>query len=275
VVNAARSVAAGDLTSNLTTDRKDEIGELTQSFNFMVQKLREERALEEKLREAEHLSGIAQLARGIAHEIRNPLNFISLSIDHLREKYAPLENVEKEKFESFIASIKHEIQRLNKLVGDFLDYGKPLKLSLQEVDMGSLINEIIALIWAKAEKDGIKIHYKCGEFPKLYLDPELIKTCIFNIILNAFQAMPAGGDLTVSTNASDSRASVVIEDTGTGVSKENMPKLFEPFFSTKTTGLGLGLAMTKRVVEEHGGKVDFQSIEGKGSTVTISLPITK
>jgi signal transduction histidine kinase len=275
VVNAARSVAAGDLTSNLTTDRKDEIGELTQSFNFMVQKLREERVLEGKLREAEHLSGIAQLARGIAHEIRNPLNFISLSIDHLREKYAPLENVEKEKFESFIASIKHEIQRLNKLVGDFLDYGKPLKLSLQEVDMGSLINEIIALIWAKAEKDGIKIHYQCGEFPKLYLDPELIKTCIFNIILNAFQAMPAGGDLTVSTNASDSRASVVIEDTGTGVSKENMPKLFEPFFSTKTTGLGLGLAMTKRVVEEHGGKVDFQSIEGKGSTVTISLPITK
>jgi signal transduction histidine kinase len=87
--------------------------------------------------------------------------------------------------------------------------------------------------------------------------------------------MPAGGDLTVSTNASDSRASVVIEDTGTGVSKENMPKLFEPFFSTKTTGLGLGLAMTKRVIEEHGGKVDFQSIEGKGSTVTISLPITK
>jgi signal transduction histidine kinase len=275
VVNAARRVAAGDLTLlNVTADRKDEIGELTQSFNFMVQKLREERALEEKLREAEHLSGIAQLARGIAHEIRNPLNFISLSIDHLREKYAPLENVEKEKFESFIASIKHEIQRLNKLVGDFLDYGKPLKLSLQEVDMGSLINEIIALIWAKAEKDGIKIHYQCGEFPKLYLDPELIKTCIFNIILNAFQAMPAGGDLTVSTNASDSRASVVIEDSGTGVSKENMPKLFEPFFSTKTTGLGLGLAMTKRVIEEHGGKVDFQSIEGKGSTVTISLPIT-
>src|SRR4030043_773055 len=276
VVNAARRVAAGDLTLlNVTADRKDEIGELTQSFNFMVQKLREERALEEKLREAEHLSGIAQLARGVAHEIRNPLNFISLSIDHLREKYAPLENVEKEKFESFIASIKHEIQRLNKLVGDFLDYGKPLKLSLQEVDMGSLINEIIALIWAKAEKDGIKINYQCGEFPKLYLDPELIKTCIFNIILNAFQAMPAGGDLTVSTNASDSRASVFIEDTGTGVSEENIPKLFEPFFSTKTTGLGLGLAMTKRVVEEHGGKVDFQSIEGKGSTVTISLPITK
>ncbi len=274
VVNAARRVAAGDLTSDVTANRKDEIGELTQSFNFMVQKLREERALEEKLREAEHLSGIAQLARDIAHEIRNPLNFISLSIDYLREKYTPLESGEKEKFESFIMSIKHEIQRLNKLVGDFLDYGRPLRLSLQEVDMGSLINEIIALVWAKAEKDGIKIHRQCGELPRLYIDPELIKTCIFNVILNAFQAMPAGGVLTVSTKASDSRASIIIEDTGIGVSKENMPKLFEPFFSTKSTGLGLGLALAKRVVEEHGGKVDLQSIEGKGSTVTISLPIT-
>ena len=270
VVNAARSVAAGDLTSNLTTDRKDEIGELTQSFNFMVQKLREERALEERLREAEHLSGIAQLARGIAHEIRNPLNFISLSIDHLREKYIPLKSGEKEKFESLITSIKHEIQRLNKLVGDFLDYGRPLRLSLQDVDMGSLMEEVISLVWAKAENDGIKIHRQCRELPKLYLDTG----CIFNVILNAFQAMPSGGELTVSTKASDSIASIIIEDSGIGVSKENLPKLFDLFFSTKSTGLGLGLAMTKRIVEEHGGKVDFQSIEGKGSTVTISLPIT-
>jgi nitrogen fixation/metabolism regulation signal transduction histidine kinase len=138
VVDAARSVAVGDLTSELHTDRKDEIGELTHTFNFMVQKLREQRALEEKLREAEHLSGIAQLAKGIAHEIRNPLNFISLSIDHLRKKYSPQTNEEKEQFESLITSIKHEIQRLNKLVGDFLDYGKPLRLSLQDIVWGAL-----------------------------------------------------------------------------------------------------------------------------------------
>jgi signal transduction histidine kinase len=275
VVNAARLVAAGDLAVNFTTDRKDEIGELTQSFNFMVQKLREERALEEKLREAEHLSGIAQLASGIAHEIRNPLNFISLSIDHLKEKYKPSGTTEKEKFESLITSIKHEIQRLNKLVGDFLDYGRPLRLNFQEADMGSLINDVIALIQAKAEKDGIKIHCQYKELPKLSLDPELIKTCIFNVVLNAFQAMPAGGDLIVSTKVSDNMVSIIIKDTGTGIPKENLSKLFDPFFSTKSTGLGLGLVMTKRVVEEHGGKVDFQSIEGKGSSVTITLPINK
>jgi signal transduction histidine kinase len=275
VVNAARSVAAGDLTPELTTDRKDEIGELTKTFNYMVQKLREERALEEKLRDAEHLSGIAQLGKSIAHEIRNPLNFISLSIDHLKTKYIPNQGEDKEKFESLITSIKHEIQRLNKLVGDFLDYGKSLQVTLQDVDIEGLINEVISLVSAKAEKDGIKISFQNGGLPKLSADPELIRTCIFNIIINAFQAMPDNGTLTVTTKVSNGKAFIIIEDTGIGVSKENLPKLFDPFFSTKSTGLGLGLAMTKRFIEEHGGRADFQSTEGKGSTMTISLPIKK
>ncbi len=273
VVNAARSVAAGDLTPELTTDRKDEIGELTKAFNYMVQKLREERALEEKLREAEHLSGIAQLGKSIAHEIRNPLNFISLSIDHLKTKYISNQGEDKEKFESLITSIKHEIQRLNKLAGDFLDYGKSLRLTLQDVDIEGIINEVISLVSAKAEKDGIKISFQNGGLPKLSADPELIKTCIFNIIINAFQAMPDTGTLTITTKVSNGKAYIIIEDTGIGVSKENLPKLFDPFFSTKSTGLGLGLAMTKRVIEEHGGRANFQSTEGKGSTMTISLPI--
>lgn len=272
VVNAARNVAAGDLTPELRTDRKDEIGELTHTFNYMVQKLREERALEEKLREAEHLSGIAQLAKGIAHEIRNPLNFISLSIDHLRKKFSPRENSEKEQFESLITSIKHEIQRLNKLVGDFLDYGKSLRLNRQETDLQGLIQDVVALVSAKAEKDAIKIQYFDEGLPRLSLDPELIKTCLFNIILNAFQAMPEGGELTVRSRMTDGTVTVIIADTGIGVSQENLSRLFDPFFSTKSTGLGLGLAMTKRVIEDHGGKVDFQTTEGKGSTMTISLP---
>jgi signal transduction histidine kinase len=273
VVSAARRVAAGDMTLELTTDRKDEIGELTQSFNFMVQRLREKRALEEKLREVEHLSGIAQFARDVAHEIRNPLNFISLSIDHLKEKYIPYENGKKENFDSLITSIKQEIQRLNKLVGNFLDYGRPIRINLQEVELGVLVEEVMALIFAKAEKDRIEIHRQYDVLPKLSLDPELIKTCIFNVILNAFQAMPDGGSLTVSTKAYDNKVSLIIEDTGIGISQESLSKVFDPFFSTKGAGLGLGLAMTKRVVEEHGGKVDFKSTEGRGSTVTMSFPV--
>jgi signal transduction histidine kinase len=212
------------------------------------------------------------LAKGIAHEIRNPLNFISLSIDHLRKKFSPRENAEKEQFESLVTSIKHEIQRLNKLVGDFLDYGKSLRLNRQDTDLHAIIQDVVALVSAKAEKDAIKIQYYDEGLPRLSIDPELIKTCLFNIILNAFQAMPSGGEITARSRMLNGTATIIIADTGIGVSRENLSRLFDPFFSTKSTGLGLGLAMTKRVIEDHGGKVDFQTTEGKGSTVTISLP---
>lgn len=275
VVNAARRVASGDLTLELPEERKDEIGELTRNFNFMVQKLREKKAIEDKLREVEHLSGIAQFARGIAHEVRNPLNFLSLSIDHLKEKYIPLENDKKERFESLISSIKQEIERINKLVDSFLDYGRPLRLSLQKVDINNIIDEVITIIQAKAIVDRIDIERKIEKLPTLSLDPELIKTCILNIFLNSLQAMPDGGRLSVITKSSDNRVLIVIGDTGIGVSRENLPRVFDPFFTTKASGLGLGLTLTKRVIEEHGGKVDFQSTKGEGSIVTISLPIER
>lgn len=274
VVSAAKRVAAGDLSQTLTTEQKDEIGELTQSFNFMVQKLREQRKLEEKLREAEHLSGIGQLSRSMAHEIRNPLNFISLSVDHIKEKYVPDENKESaEKFRALISSIKQEIQRLNRLVEDFLDYGKPMRLNLQEVDIDKLLEDIIGIIWAKAEAEKINIVKEYGPLPVLNIDPELIKTCIFNVILNAFQAMPDGGTLTIKTGARDGILSIYISDTGIGVANDDLSKVFDPFFTTKKNGLGIGLALTKRVVEEHGGKVSLHSIVGKGSEVKIALPI--
>lgn len=272
VVNAARSVAAGDLTVTLSTDRKDEIGELTKSFNFMVQKLKDRRSLEKKLREAERFSTTAQMAKNIAHEIRNPLNFISLSVDHFKKKYAPYMTSEKESFESLITSMKQEIQRLNKLVGDFLEYGKPLRLNFQKVDITRLIDEVIAIVSAKTEKDGIKICHEGNDAAEITVDPELIKTCIFNIFLNAFQAMPAGGTLTITKTVSDKMVSIIFEDTGVGISKENLNKVFDPLYSTKSNGLGIGLAMTKMVIEEHGGNIYFQSEEEIGSTVIITVP---
>ncbi len=143
VVAAARRVAAGDLNQNLPVDRKDEIGDLTRSFNFMVQRLREQRRLEERLREAEHLSAMGQLSRGIAHEIRNPLNFISLSIDHIRTKYRPADGSGLEGFEKLVESMKQEIHRLDRLVRDFLDYGKPLKLDRQPCRTQELLADVL------------------------------------------------------------------------------------------------------------------------------------
>jgi signal transduction histidine kinase len=274
VVKAARKVAAGDLNQSLPVDRKDEIGDLTQSFNYMVQKLREQKRLEERLREAEHLSAVGQLARGIAHEIRNPLNFISLCIDHIKTKYRPQDVAQAAGFERLVGSMKEEIHRLDKLVRDFLDYGKPLKLDLQPVETQELLADVVEIVKAKAESDRIQILENYYALPRLKIDVELMKSCLFNIVTNAFQAMPDGGTLTLTTEQQDNGFSLRVNDTGVGVSEENLARIFEPFFTTKSQGLGLGLAMTKRVIEEHGGKIEFSSTEGRGSEVTIRLPLS-
>jgi signal transduction histidine kinase len=274
VVNAARLVAAGDLNQNLSVDRRDEIGELTESFNFMVQRLRENKRIEERLREAEHLSAVGQLSRSIAHEIRNPLNFISLSIDHIREKYKPGSEKDRKNYDTLISSIKQEILRLNKLVSDFLDYGKPLKLNIQLIHVVQILGEVIDIIKAKAASERVTIVKRLEFLPDLMGDPELIKTCILNVVTNSFQAMPGGGTLTFDTRKSDGNFIISIQDTGTGVLNENIAKVFEPFFTTKSTGLGLGLATTKRIIEEHGGKIEFHSAPDAGSEIVMSLPIS-
>jgi signal transduction histidine kinase len=273
VVDAAKRVAAGDFDQNLTVDRKDEIGELTESFNFMLQRLRENKRLEERLREAEHLSAVGQLSRSIAHEIRNPLNFISLSIDHIREKYPPSARVDAEDFDALLSSVKQEIRRLNTLVSDFLDYGKPLRLNIQRTQVERMLDDVVEIIRAKAAGEGVEIKKQYEFSPDIMLDPELMKTCIMNVLTNAFQAMPQGGTLTIRTGRDDGKFVLSVADTGVGVARENLSKVFEPFYTTKNTGLGLGLATTKRIVEEHGGKIEIRSEGGTGSDVIISLPL--
>ncbi|MBI5056435.1 MAG: HAMP domain-containing protein [Nitrospirae bacterium] len=275
VVNAARQVASGNLDQELSTKRKDEIGELSRSFNYMVEKLREERELKEKLRKAEHLAGIGQVAQNIAHEIKNPLNFISLSIDHMRERYKPCNPADIEKYDSLVLNMKNEIQRLSKFAERFLHYGKPFELNIHKSDIGKIIEEVLELVSAKAKEGNISIIKEYRLLPELYVDPEFIKTCIYNIIINAFEAMPDGGSLSIKTGKSDSRFSLVIDDTGTGIPEEQIAKVFEPFFTTKSKGLGLGLSLTKRIIEEHGGKVTFARKEMRGSVVTILLPLDK
>lgn len=275
VVRAAKKVAAGDLDQQLASVRHDEIGELSRSFDYMVGKLKEERVLEERLRKAEHLAGIGQFSRSIAHEIKNPLNFINLSIDHIRTKFKPCSDQEQERFDSLITNIKAEIQRVSRFAESFLEYGRPLEMNLQKTDIVKLIEDVLELVQAKALREKIDIKKELAPLPEIYVDPEFIKTCLYNILLNSFQAMQTGGSLLITTKKSDARVSIAIKDTGSGVSEEKAARIFDPFFTTKPDGLGLGMALTKRVVEEHKGKVEFSSIEGKGSTVTILLPLGK
>lgn len=278
VVDAAQRVAAGDLNMHIPVNTQDEIGQLSESFNFMVQKLKEMRTLEEKLREAEHLSGIGILSRNIAHEIRNPLNFINLSIDHISEKYKPDGKENQEAFAQLTSGIKQEIRRLNTLVTDFLDYSKPLKLSLQRVRIENLMEEVIALVWAKADADGVVIVKEYSENAEINVDVDLFKTCVLNVIGNAFHSFEEGGrhikekQLTIKTETSGNEFILTIGDNGAGIPPEHMERIFEPFFTTKQHGIGIGLPMTKRVIEEHGGKVQFKSSVGFGTEVKLILP---
>ncbi len=233
VVSAARAVAAGDLDIELEVTERDEIGELKKSFNQMTARLSELRILERRLREAEHLSTVGELSRSVAHEIRNPLNFISLSVDHIIDGSVDADVKE------LLLNIKQEIKRLDRLVGDFLAYGRPLKLRPQTVNIIDLIEETLSLVQARAERAGVRItrNYRTGGSLMLTVDPELMKTCLLNVFQNAFQAMPEGGELTIEVYRDGGRPCISVKDTGTGVEEGLKGRVFEPFFSTRQQGL--------------------------------------
>lgn len=271
--NAAARVAGGDLGQTLPTGRRDEIGLLARSFNDMVGRLREDRDVRERLRTAEHLASVGQFAQSIAHEIKNPLNFISLSIDHMRDTYRPAEAEKAARYESMTDNIKGEIQRIRRFAESFLEYGRPFELRRRQCGLTHLVEDVLELSAARAAAAEVRIEVEMAPLPELQLDPEFIRTCLINIVGNAIEAMPDGGRLAVWAELRGPSVALAFADTGIGVEAERLEKVFEPFFTTKTGGLGLGLALTRRVVEEHGGRVEFTSRSGEGSTVTLHLPV--
>jgi len=275
VVSAAKKIAAGDLSRTLPNRRGDEIGELNKSFNEMVFRLRQERVLEERLRQAEQLSTIGQMASGIAHEIRNPLNFISLSIDHLKRQLSGWDSPARDEAADLMKEIKGEIFRLNQMIENFLRYGSPLRLSQCEGVLSSLIPEVLQVTRHKAKENGVEIDFQVEpEAPSVWIDPEQMKTCLSNIVLNAIESMPSGGRLTIRCGADEAQGCLVVSfsDTGCGIGGEEIKKIFKPYFTTKKLGIGLGLALTKRIIEEHGGRIEVKSALGVGTDVAISLP---
>jgi nitrogen fixation/metabolism regulation signal transduction histidine kinase len=271
---AAMKVAQGNFTYRLNIDRRDEIGKIAETFNFMIQKLEENQLLQKRLREAEHLTAIGQLSRTIAHEIRNPLNFINLSIDHLIEKIKKL-NQNSEEFTILLQNMKQEIYRVNNLVTEYLEYTRPLKLTKKPSSIIEILDEVVSIIETTAEKEGVNIYKDYKVDFTLYVDVDLMKSCIINIITNSLHAMKTSElkNLFIKTELIGDELLLSIADTGMGVSEEFLDKVFEPFFSTKKEGLGLGLPLAKKVVEEHGGRIEFTSAIGKGSEIRIYLPI--
>lgn len=271
---AARRVGRGDLSFRLKeAERSDEIGSLAKQFNIMTEELEKSRALEEQLREAEKSAVVGRLASAIAHEIRNPLNYINLTLDHLRNRFRPDDESRRETFEKLTVQLKSEVDRINRQVSDFLQYSRPVKFEKVPVDLREVIESSLKIIEPQADEHGIRISVvERDSVPDVVGDREMLRSVFNNLFLNALQAMEkSGGKLTVTLSTKGETVSAEVRDTGNGIERADMEKVFEPYFSTKETGTGLGLAIVRRVIEEHRGKIALESDDGEGTAFTISL----
>ena len=276
---AAREVAKGNLHVRVPdSKRKDEIGRLAMRFNEMTAELEKKQDLEQQLQQAEKSAVVGRLGSAIAHEIRNPLNYINLTLDHLRSKYAPDEDDKKAKFVELTSRLKSEVARIDGQITDFLNYSRPAKANLQPIDPHKAVRDSLQIIEPEAEEKGIKVSLIEHENVPLILgDPEFLRSVFSNLFINALQAMEGsgeGGKLTVRISPADGGNSVAFEiaDTGSGIAPENISKIFEPYFSTKETGTGLGLAIVHKVVEVHHGTITAESTPGEGTKFTVKLP---
>ena len=279
LVNAARRVSSGDFDFNIPVKRRDEMGALARTFNEMLAGLRNNRELEEKLQRTERSALTGRVASGIAHEIRNPLSFINLTIDYLRDKFAPTEETLRGDFTKLCDNIKEEIARLNRMVSDFLSYGRPARLYLRQIDSRALIEDVMNLVHAKATQQGINmvVEEVPGDDKQTFDrhfrgDGEQLKTCLSNLAINAVDAMIAGGTLTFTLIPQEHNIIIEVADTGTGIPPEAIEQIFEPYYSSKETGIGLGLPLTKKLIEDHGGRIFVSSEVGIGTSFTLVLP---
>ncbi|MCI0532206.1 MAG: ATP-binding protein [candidate division Zixibacteria bacterium] len=231
------------------------------------------KSLEEETKKQERLSVLGNLAAGVAHEVRNPLNAISIAAQRLKQEFQPVSNPEE--YQSFLKSVLSEIKRLDQIVNQFLTLARAQKINRRPTESVPYLNEIISLVRMEAEQKRINVVQKVDQPATLPLDRDEMKKALLNILLNGIQAMPSGGTLTVEADIlpEHKKFRIRISDTGSGISPENLKKIFQPYFSTKETGSGLGLAITQRIVADHGGRIDVNSVIGKGTEFIITLPL--
>lgn len=277
--NAARRVAEGDFNFRVpAAKRSDEMGQLATRFNEMIARLGHMRELESLLHQTEQSAVVGRLASAIAHEIRNPLNYINLTLDHLRTAFAPEDKKKRETFERLAQQLKAEVARINTRITEFLSYSRPSTLELKPLDLRATAEDALRMVEVKAAESHIKTSVEQnGEVPLVIGDAEALRSVFTNLIINSMQAIDGeGGSLTIiiSSENSGHQAKIEITDTGRGIAPEDINKVFEPYFSTKETGTGLGLAIVKKAIDDHGGTISVRSKVGNGTTFTITLPTT-
>lgn len=275
---AAREVGLGDLSVRVPdAGRTDEIGELAAQFNEMTAELAKTRELEAQLQEAEKSAVVGRLGSAIAHEIRNPLNYINLTLDHLRAKFAPADAAQKADFDKLTSQLKAEVERINNQISDFLNYSRPANADLTPTDVRKVIENSLKIVEPQAEEQNIRISLIEHEnVSRILGDAEFLRSVFNNLFINAVQSMEKiGGNLHVTISPDEDLVKIEVADTGAGIPEENLSKIFEPYFSTKETGTGLGLAIVKKVVDIHNGTIELESKTEEGTKFIVKLPKAK
>jgi signal transduction histidine kinase len=274
---AAEHVASGDLTIQLTSEdsnEADEVTRLTKSFNTMTRKLLAQKELEDKLRVLERRGILAEMASNLAHEIRNPLNLINLTADHLGHEYKPVEDEKQKVYNELIAALKAEVQHLNKMVDDFMNIGRPSKLKKTKFSLHELFEQVQMLVKQYMIAKSIRFAVTGDQAEKIFADLEQMRLVILNLLLNAIEAIPQKGSITINVRHEESLHQLIItvRDDGPGIPEEYLERIFEPYFTKRPGGTGLGLALARRIIEEHDGKIKATNHPDGGAQFEITLP---
>jgi two-component system sensor histidine kinase HydH len=249
------------------------LGSLGMAAIFYTQHrhLAEVNTLEAEMERRERLSTLGNMAAAVAHEIRNPLNAVSMGLQRLRVEFEPSD---LEEYRALLDVVQGEVRRLNATVEDFLSLARPLSLRLEPLAVPALVDEVLALADGEARAAGIATAGVAAlDLPPVRADRDRVKQVLLNLVLNAIQAMPDGGKLTLGASASRTALTLDVSDTGGGIAPEVLPRLFEPYVTTKAKGLGLGLAIARRIVEAHGGRIEAGNLPGGGARFRVTLPL--
>lgn len=256
------------ITSMTISPLKDAEGKVI-AASRICKDITELKKAEERLTLAERLTSLGEISAGVAHELRNPLAGIKLNTQILlRQK----DFSEKEKH--LLESTQEGIEKIQKIVDDMLNFAKPRPSLFKKVEINQVVEDSLTIFQTKLKKGNISLEFLKGEgLPKVWIDPHQIQQVLINLMLNAIQAMEKGGSLTLRTFLDhENRVGIEVRDTGVGIPRPHLKRIFDPFYTTKSEGTGLGLSITLKILESHGATIDVESGEGEGSVFTIHVP---
>lgn len=234
--------------------------------------LQQVKALEIEVLQRERLSAMGNLSAAVAHEVRNPLNAISMGLQRLKMEFQPTED--RDQYSRLTELMLGESHRLNSIVEEFLTLARPVKIKAEALPVPEILKELAALQESHARESNVQIQVIAARnLPPLSADPSHLTQVLLNLMLNGLQAMPEGGTLTLEAKTSNGNFLIAVTDTGSGIAADNLRRIFEPYFTTSAKGTGLGLAISRRIIEDHGGRITVTSKVGQGARFEISLPL--